>query len=763
MANTNRFYKPIGTVQLGSPTELPFEQMMKTMGHHQQRYDVIQNAAQDMADREFDAMSADTQGAAAIMDKQLTLQEEVMGLGDLSRNAQEATGKLTKFARENYGKYGKATAIQGSYNNLQETIKNIRGSDIPEAQKEATISRLVSQYKGVGNGTSAGYGKKTYNKFGVHNVPGYVDLQEETMKIMKEMDPHTLEQEGISFSKDGRWIRTIGGKQVTLSQEELMRVAAPLLRNNPKLQDYLGLEQQNYQYNLENNPTGLAAINKNALEVHGKKTDKFNEYSALVDNAKDVLKTGTIKEKQAEYNKMIDELGLNLTKLKEDGVTGPKTKEGLGQLEAALDSVNLTDPGQFSAYTAESAASDYMEQRFQGTAQSVSDMYDVHDVSKKESIEANPYKLNEQRAAFKWRNIKRKHDLKNTIAAPLTIRTPGAENPNSENSYLAVDKNGKIKISDKHPGIVEAAKDLSPARVAYYKRKAINAAKITAIAAGSYLNPKTAQIKIKALQLETEQLNIKFQEASNIYQAKVDKINYNYRLDFEAFASATDPDDKQTDLEKKQSYEASLKERTTYMGTATKFPDKKEKERVEALAMDGDKMAEMGNFYIIREGQYERITSDMMNDLGGQTAASFHGTINPEHDPSGFNSGYTGSVTFGSGNKKKQYTVVMKSSSVEQDAIGSAAAIGGSLRNSTEQSKIVNMLDKNGDPFASAEAIKSYTSSGSVKIEYKISSELLKYAQGEIQPIEYVNDSAFLTEKAFRELNEILGGVKLTD
>jgi hypothetical protein len=754
MANTNRFYRPIGTVQLGSPTQLPFEQMMKAMGQHQQRYDIIQNASQDLADREFDFLNADTEGAAEIMQNQMALKDKVLGLGDLSRNAREATKMLSDFARENYGKFGKATAIQGSYNNFQQTLKNIQESNLPEAQKNATIARLNAQYKGVGQGEDIGFGRKKYNTFGVSDVPEYVDIAEQAMKYMKEMDPHTLEQQGIALTPDGMWIKTIAGKDVVLTQEELIRVAMPLLKNDPKLQDYLNLEKQNYAFGLSNNPGGLGALNSSAQLIHDKKVSQYSKNKAIIDEAKTALENGTVSQKQEAYNKMVDDLQLNAPKIAVDGVNGPQTKKALAMLEATIDNVNLQDPGTFDPYTPETAAEDYVNQRLSGTVGAVADLYDVHDITKKESITPNAFGLARVKADYDWRNIQRKQKLEEAAAVPLHIETPGVNNPDNPQAgtFLSVGKDGKIDVSNDHPGLKKAADQLAKAKAEYAASQISNGFYSTYGNVRSI--SKEGQFKLK-----------------KAYEAELAKYNEvkkqviaGYEKDLNAYGNSIDPENKMTESERLAAYQRNLKERETALGRAFLPADKKTKDNVEAVFMDADKMAKMGNVYMVIDGKMQRFTNELAEKYGGITAASVQGMIDPTNHASGFSSGYEGTVTFGSGKKAKRYQMIYKSSSIEQDNIGFASSTGGSLRYSTEQSIDVVMYDREGNPMSNAKAIKTYDKGGSIRIEYQVPINLIRAAGGSgIQVIEYSGDNAVLKDTEFLKLNEYLGGIKIAN
>jgi hypothetical protein len=687
----------------------------------------------------------------------MALKDKVLGLGDLSRNAREATKMLSDYARENYGKFGKATAIQGSYNNFQQTLKNIQESNLPEAQKNATIARLNAQYKGVGQGEDIGFGRKKYNTFGVSDVPEYVDIAEQAMKYMKEMDPHTLEQQGIALTPDGMWIKTIAGKDVVLTQEELIRVAMPLLKNDPKLQDYLNLEKQNYAFGLSNNPGGLGALNSSAQLIHDKKVSQYSKNKAIIDEAKTALENGTVSQKQEAYNKMVDDLQLNAPKIAVDGVNGPQTKKALAMLEATIDNVNLQDPGTFDPYTPETAAEDYVNQRLAGTVGAVADLYDVHDITKKESITQNPFGLAKVKADYDWRNIQRKHKLEETAAVPLHIETPGVNNPDNPQagSFLSVGKNGKIDVSNDHPGLKKADDQRIKTRNEYYAAKA----KRISVNLTTYL-------PIPKLESKAEEAKAKkaYEAALANYDEVKQQVIAGYEEDMNAYGNSIDPENKMTESERLAAYQRNLKERETALGRAFLPADKKTKDNVEAVFMDADKMAKMGNVYMVIDGKMQRFTNELAEKYGGITAASVQGMIDPTNHASGFSSGYEGTVTFGSGKKAKRYQMIYKSSSIEQDNIGFASSTGGSLRYSTEQSIDVVMYDREGNPMSNAKAIKTYDKGGSIRIEYQVPINLIRAAGGSgIQVIEYSGDNAVLKDTEFLKLNEYLGGIKIAN
>lgn len=673
MTGANRYYRPVGTVQLGRVAQLPFDQMMKGLGTHQTRYDQIASAAQQLADKELNYLNPDAEKAAEIMERQKQLEQDILNMGDLSRQSRAATDKLRGFAKDVYGKQGVGTAIESSYADYQETLKRIQESDLPQKEKDLAIAMWMSKYEGVGEGEDIGYGKRKYNTFGVKNAPEYVDMAEYAKKYMEEMDPRVLAQEGISKSPDGNWFIKKGQETKILTIDEMVKAVAPIAKNDPKFQDYLNFRGQLYGYQLENSPGALESINEKRKVSFEKQKEVFNKKKAIANTYKEAT---TTLERQKAINKIIDELGVDMPKLKEDGKEGPATKKAMEEMEVAIKTLEQMEPGEFQELSMEEVIQEWQNETMMGTFRGVADIYDKYDSKNTIDMIADQFKL----ARKKFEYNKRLKDMDNVAVIPRSMNVGGVVSEKYKELDVRYNKDGKLVMGSKHPALDSYNKTI----------KGIDA-QIAAIKAGGSASDRqpgnytAGSTDRKVLSAEEQKQVNKLEKLKKIAikerKEKQQEILKGYRQDFNKYLRSINPDlvevGKDGKLRTKKNatglgdlwkqYEEANKELYTTSGTVMKVPTKLE-EKIEKEIL-GDGLTGSQIYYVNDDGAVVRMSTDEIQKYGKVQSVNLEGEINSSTSPLKWASGYVATIKNSEGETKQIY---IKQSSNEEDMLGKA-------------------------------------------------------------------------------------------
>jgi hypothetical protein len=705
MIGVNRYSKPVGTVQLGNVAQLPFEQMMQGLMTHQTRYDQIAQAAQQVADRELSYLDPDAEAANEVMQRQRQLEEDILAMGDLSRQSREATDKLRGFTREVYGKSGIGTAIESSYSGYQETLKRIQESNLPQREKDLAMAMWMSQYKGVGEGEDIGYGAKNYNTFGIKNAPEYVDMAEYARKYMVEMDPRILEEENISKSPDGRWFIKKGSRIEELTIDEMVKVVAPIAKNDPKFQEYLKFRGQLYGYQLENTPGALDAINEKRKLEHEKTVEAFNKKKEMAAGFKSAT---TILEKQKAINKIIDELGIQMPKLKEDGKEGPTTKKAVEDMEVAIKTLDQMDPGQFEEFTMDDAIADFQNESMLGTFRGVADAYDKYNTSSTIDMIKDDFKLQQEQFAFN----RRLKEMEQKAVVPRTSDVGGVVSERYKEIDVRVNKDGQLVMGTKHPALDDYNKAIGQIdeQIRFIKTGGVPERQ-----PGNYTSGTSEKVLTKEEEKQVEILEKKKSQAIKARKAKQQELMKNYRADFNSFLASTNPDllekDAKGNLKKDKNgnyitkknasglsnawdqYISSNEELYTASGTVFQVPLELE-EKIESKIL-GDGLTTGQIYYVNNKGAVVKMSTDEIEKYGKVKSVNLEGSINPSTSPLKWASGFVLTVQNEEGESKQIY---LKQSSKEEDAVGWAGMdIAGAIFN-TEQRGTTTQYNIYGKP-----------------------------------------------------------------
>lgn len=739
MIGVNRYSKPVGTVQLGNVAQLPFEQMMQGLMTHQTRYDQIAQAAQQVADRELSYLDPDAEAANEVMQRQRQLEEDILAMGDLSRQSREATDKLRGFTREVYGKSGIGTAIESSYSGYQETLKRIQESNLPQREKDLAMAMWMSQYKGVGEGTDIGYGAKDYNTFGIKNAPEYVDMAEYARKYMAEMDPRILEQENISKSPDGRWFIKKGEKTEELTIDEMVKVVAPIAKNDPKFQEYLNFRGQLYGYQLENTPGALDAINEKRKLEHEKTVEAFNKKKEMAASFKSAT---TTLEKQKAINSIIDELGIQMPKLKEDGKEGPATKKAIEDMEVAIKTLDQMDPGQFEEFTMDDAIADFQNESMLGTFRGVADAYDKYNTSSTIDMIKDDFKLQQEQFAFN----RRLKEMEQKAVVPRTLDTGGVAGDEYKDIDMRVNEKGQLVMGTNHPALEDLNGQIDDIDHQIMLSESTMDDYIERVAiAGSGGGGSTELLKKRQLELSDKEKaleELKKRKSALVKQrkAKQQEIIKEYRLDFNRFVASTNPDLVERGKDGKikiksgasglsniwNNYIQANKELYTTSGTVFKVPLKLE-EKIEQDIL-GKGLSGPQVYQKDKNGRVVKMSLDDIESYGKISSVNLQGRLNSATSALDWASGYVLTVQNEKGETKEIY---IKQSSIEEDRVGSSGVDISKAIFNVESTGVTTQYDIFGKPLFQVKYQKTWNQ-GSPGVGVIVPIQSLNYIENSI-------------------------------
>ena len=702
MINANRFSKPVGTVQLGNVAQLPFEQMMQGLATHQSRYDQIAQAAQQVADRELSYLDADAEAAAGIMDRQRQLEQDILDMGDLSRQAREATGKLRGFTKEVYGKHGQGTAIEGSYANYQETLKRIQESNLPQKEKDMAMAMWLSKYEGVGEGVDVGYGAKKYNTFGIKNAPEYIDMHKYASEIMSKMKPQELAEKGVTMSKDGRWLIKQGTETKILTIDEMMKVIEPIAAADPKFQEYQNFRGELYRYQLKSNPDFIKSSNaERKLQI-----EKAQAAREEIRAKKDNLLVGTGKERQEKINALIEELNIPIKKVTVDGKIGEQTQKALDDIDTFFQAAKINEDLTFEEWNEDDFVNNYLSNARKSTFRATADIFDVNNRSVETDMVANQFALQDRQFAHA-RRLK-KMEIEATI--PRTHNVTGTTSKQDLEIKATMDKDGNIVVKDEDARIKKLNLEYRKAYFKVYGRYPDDGSGQPDAGmlydnigneAGVKQNRKSKRTRIgsddpadlAALRRIEKQLRETKSTVTNNYQQDFDKY----------YKSISKGGTSLTRRQAWEQYQKDIKEFYTTSGTVTQVGAKLE-EKLEKSIMDGDLTAQ-NLYYVDDGGNVVRLTEKQIKKMGDIESVNLEGAINPSTSTLDWNSGYAFTIKT---ENKGRIAIYKKQSSNQDDNIGSAGRDISSLYTSLSQSVQTVQRDYSGNPLFPVTGVSTY-------------------------------------------------------
>jgi hypothetical protein len=374
---TNRFDVGLNPIQIGTPIQVPFEELVTMLGAQQGRYDQSKAQLQELEEKQFQNLSVDTDFAAKARQDQIDLVDNLlqMNQGDLAKSAGEIEREVRKFGRR-FGPAGDIGAMQTAYVKAQEEFKKVDDSDLPSYLKDAAKDQLLYKYGNVmQNSKQDAFGNTVYNQFGQARIPKYIDVNEEALKLAKEVPLEKLAQTTGWYKKGGYWFKDSSMRE-RVTQEDIVEAVTPFVMNNPRVQDYLGFEAGLQTYRMGD--TELAAYNEDLRnQTFEANSDLLERKGEIVGKLTDPSKFKSTKEYQHYINKV---LGDNVVAV--DGVIGEQTKK-MAEQAVSFVKESLT-PLNFEQQSVSDIQNRYVQDKIRGAVSAAATFYEQDNITKKD-------------------------------------------------------------------------------------------------------------------------------------------------------------------------------------------------------------------------------------------------------------------------------------------------------------------------------------------------------------------------------------------
>lgn len=385
---TNRFDVGLNPIQIGTPVQIPFEEITMALGAQQQKYDQTKALLDATEEKNFQNLQNDADFAAKARQEQQALVDNLLSMnqGDLAKSSSEIQSQVRKFARR-FGPAGDIGAMQLAYNKAQEEFKKIEDSDLPSIMKEKAKQQMLDQYGNVmNNAKQDAFGNTIYNQFGSARVPDYVNVEEEAMKLAKEVPIEKIATTSGWFkSNNGVWYKNSGmTEKVTFN--DIKQAVMPLVLKNSKVVDYLDFEANLNTYKL--NQSDLQLYNEGLRQATFDKNKALMEQKGeIINKLNDPSKFKSAREYQNYINSIFGEKVINV-----DGNIGDKTRE---YKDRAIELVNQKmQPDIFEQRDLSGVRADYINRRINEAVSSAAGFYEQYNITKKDQdMKFDPYDL----------------------------------------------------------------------------------------------------------------------------------------------------------------------------------------------------------------------------------------------------------------------------------------------------------------------------------------------------------------------------------
>ena len=374
---TNRFDVGLNPIQIGTPIQVPFEELVTMLGAQQGRYDKSKAQLQELEEKQFQNLSVDADFAAKARQEQIDLVDNLlqMNQGDLAKSAGEIEREIRKFGRR-FGPAGDIGAMQTAYVKAQEEFKKVDASDLPSYLKDAAKEQLLYKYGNVMQNTRQdAFGNTVYNQFGSAQLPQYIDVNAEALKLAKEVPLDKLAQTTGWYKKGGYWFKDSSMRE-RVTQEDIVEAVTPFVMNNPRVRDYLSFEAGLQTYRMGDKE--LATYNEDLRQqMFGANSELLGKKGEIVTKLNDPSKFKTAKEYQHYINKV---LGDNVIAV--DGVIGEQTKKFA---EQATKFVNENMGAMnFEPQSVSDIQNRYVQDRISNAVSAAATFYEQDNVTKRD-------------------------------------------------------------------------------------------------------------------------------------------------------------------------------------------------------------------------------------------------------------------------------------------------------------------------------------------------------------------------------------------